>query len=765
MSSCTTKIMDPTPQAPLVYGASPECIDEHHCFDCDMEISTRECTEPRCSAFSLTSPAAVVPNVPSISSTVIVAGCVAPGPYVRLGETSQCTPDCIVVACDDPDHAESICSKQGPYHDHCDLGCDSAIDCGACHGFDDFLRCCDSYQPLQSGPLSSSQPQRPPTLNHIAPNPTQPFAWDSTFGDLPAWCDCTPKPPATVSTADTRSIHSEASVHVQQEHLQHPQYSDAQQRTSISNASTRQQSPSITPDGVNLNSATHPLTQHDTHEQGTIPLVLYDQSPVTTQVANAQTHTQSHTPPTPGSMSAALASESTFGPFDCMWNDCQASFPTLANLAEHVNVQHLLNSSSTSPTQLDNDNDNALALNMNSMRGLSTHDRLPYQATLISNFPGIVNAIESPFATPNSITSLYRENEAISDAHQSCLWANCTTAGAVSLDVLTSHLYHEHLRIPIQGQGPQSHLLLNSFDYRGYQSQLPQEGFGTIVQAISPSSTSTTLDNTPTPSPVMHHTIIENQLAQTQLAQSHIQEMDNLIHSPSTTVISISPPSSLASGSPPTSIVSDGYMYSQENPNDSHSCIDVSHECRWVNCRLKFPSCDALTAHINNDHVGAGKAKYECFWDGCTRNGCQGFTSKQKICRHVQSHTGHRPFQCTICQQYFSEAATLQQHIRRHTQEKPYVCDVPGCGKSFAITGALTIHKRTHNGDKPFKCTYCERGFAESSNLSKHLRTHTGARPYACQELGCGKAFARPDQLNRHKGVHQRQIRGSTAQD
>ncbi|KIM44484.1 hypothetical protein M413DRAFT_442457 [Hebeloma cylindrosporum] len=190
-----------------------------------------------------------------------------------------------------------------------------------------------------------------------------------------------------------------------------------------------------------------------------------------------------------------------------------------------------------------------------------------------------------------------------------------------------------------------------------------------------------------------------------------------------------------------------------------HSCTGT-HACQWKDCQLTFDSCDGLTAHINGVHIGSGKAHYDCFWDNCSRNGQQGFQSKQKICRHVQSHTGHRPFQCDVCQQYFSEAATLQQHKRRHTQEKPYVCDYPGCGKSFAITGALTIHKRTHNGDKPFKCTYCDRGFAESSNLSKHLRTHTGARPYTCPEPGCQKAFARPDQLNRHKSVHRKKLRG-----
>lgn len=199
-------------------------------------------------------------------------------------------------------------------------------------------------------------------------------------------------------------------------------------------------------------------------------------------------------------------------------------------------------------------------------------------------------------------------------------------------------------------------------------------------------------------------------------------------------------------------------------PLPEHDCSAPSaHDCKWTGCAQTFASCDALTAHITAAHVGSGRAHYDCYWEGCARHGDNGFSSKQKILRHLQSHTGHRPFQCKICKQNFSEAATLAQHMRRHTQEKPYVCDFPGCGKAFAITGALTIHKRTHNGHKPFKCSYCERAFAESSNLSKHLRTHTGARPYSCTEPGCSKSFARPDQLTRHQNVHRKKQQPDSA--
>ncbi|KAF8324529.1 uncharacterized protein EI90DRAFT_3074954 [Cantharellus anzutake] len=235
---------------------------------------------------------------------------------------------------------------------------------------------------------------------------------------------------------------------------------------------------------------------------------------------------------------------------------------------------------------------------------------------------------------------------------------------------------------------------------------------------------------------------------------------------------------------------------SESDPQTQQQQQQHQHICRWKDCSEAFPSPLLLTEHLTSVHVGSGKNVYECFWGGCDRNnsgsapystslgdegggeggeggkgekkvsGRQGgsggsggaLSSKQKILRHLQTHTGYRPFRCERCGQCFSEAATLQQHKRRHTNERPFVCDEPGCGKSFAIAGALTIHKRTHNGHKPFKCTHCGKCFTESSNLAKHIRTHTGDRPYVCSEERCGKRFARPDQLARHGAVHRKAI-------
>ncbi|KAG1876509.1 hypothetical protein DFJ58DRAFT_754656, partial [Suillus subalutaceus] len=334
-----------------------------------------------------------------------------------------------------------------------------------------------------------------------------------------------------------------------------------------------------------------------------------------------------------------------------------------------------------------------------------------------------------------------------------CLWADCRSTFP-SLMELVGHVNLDHLRPQnLTKESAPQQVCSNVFQNQQFDPDALSCHWGDCAmlpctESISSSSTT-----------AFTNTVLD--VLTTHLMQDHLGI--NYSSFPQSTTVRTTPPPK----TPPTRMEN---ITRDESPTDATPYPSPRHKsyspdfpstdtikpCKWSGCTQSFSSPDDLTNHILFAHIGSGKAHYECCWEGCSRNGKQGFSSKQKVARHMQSHTGHRPFKCKICNAHFSETATLQQHMRRHTQEKPYVCDFPGCGKAFAITGALTIHKRTHNGFKPFKCKYCEKAFAESSNLSKHLRTHTGARPYPCTESGCGKSFARPDQLARHMSVHRK---------
>ncbi|BFZ57562.1 zinc-finger protein [Savitreella phatthalungensis] len=178
-----------------------------------------------------------------------------------------------------------------------------------------------------------------------------------------------------------------------------------------------------------------------------------------------------------------------------------------------------------------------------------------------------------------------------------------------------------------------------------------------------------------------------------------------------------------------------------EHLKQDHVSVSEGHHhlCRWLvadavsgkitPCGACLPSAEALTKHVTELHIPTRQKSYVCYWDGCTREHRKPFTQRQKILRHLVSHTGDRPFACPYdgCTYRCSDPLVLRQHERTHTGERPCVCGV--CGKGFAASTALSVHMRTHTGYKPLVCKWpgCTRRFAESSNLAKHMRVHERA--------------------------------------
>ncbi|KAK0737620.1 hypothetical protein B0T21DRAFT_331867 [Apiosordaria backusii] len=192
--------------------------------------------------------------------------------------------------------------------------------------------------------------------------------------------------------------------------------------------------------------------------------------------------------------------------------------------------------------------------------------------------------------------------------------------------------------------------------------------------------------------------------------------------------------------------------------NEEHRCLWREEGSSEI-CGFVFDDAEALFRHASNCHIKhaqkrPGDQGFRCGWDDCPRSapGASGFPQRSKIERHMQTHIGHKPHICPVCNKGFSAKQALTQHMFIHSNEKPLSCNL--CSKTFRYPSALTMHQRVHSGAKPLTCPVCGKGFSESSNLSKHKRTHEVKGRFNCSVPGCDRNFHRQDQLRRHMKTH-----------
>lgn len=72
------------------------------------------------------------------------------------------------------------------------------------------------------------------------------------------------------------------------------------------------------------------------------------------------------------------------------------------------------------------------------------------------------------------------------------------------------------------------------------------------------------------------------------------------------------------------------------------------------------------------------------------------------------------------------------------------------CGKVFKNCSNLTVHRRSHTGEKPYKCSLCNYACAQSSKLTRHMKTHGRIGKDVLKCKFCNMPFSVPSTLEKH---------------
>lgn len=282
----------------------------------------------------------------------------------------------------------------------------------------------------------------------------------------------------------------------------------------------------------------------------------------------------------------------------CMWGSCHKSFFSLAELIGHVNLEHLQAQPTSSPS---------------------------------TNFT--INATNSSTNSSNNNGNNSNNNNMVLDA---CHWRDCTQYHTPSLipshssaqdpnivGLISNHLLQDHLGVV--GSPGMFGMNYHTNPYAGQQGSSAYDG------QQGPISYAGQQDSSGLGSFMWNH----NQQGDSDGA-SVVSSSATAVHSPSSptlTPITAFPKSDDQKSPVPT-----------QEGTSTPTTEDTPCTCLWTACNLTFPSSAALTAHLHAAHVGGGKAHYECWWEGCGRNGGGGFGTKQKLCRHLQVSL---PFFCS----------------------------------------------------------------------------------------------------------------------
>ena len=131
-------------------------------------------------------------------------------------------------------------------------------------------------------------------------------------------------------------------------------------------------------------------------------------------------------------------------------------------------------------------------------------------------------------------------------------------------------------------------------------------------------------------------------------------------------------------------------------------------------CGNRFSTQTTLRHHKITHN---GEKRFLC--DVCGKK----FKTRDQCSSHRLVH-GEKTLNCDLCGKGFKMRNVLFQHRASHFPKR-FACQFAACSKKFSTKQNLESHCRTHTGEKPYKCSVCGSAFKRYHHLKKHIQSYT----------------------------------------
>ncbi len=172
------------------------------------------------------------------------------------------------------------------------------------------------------------------------------------------------------------------------------------------------------------------------------------------------------------------------------------------------------------------------------------------------------------------------------------------------------------------------------------------------------------------------------------------------------------------------------------------NALDETETFECEHCEKVFRHKNALKVHLRT-HTSTGQLPHEC--QICSER----FEDHERLKVHLLSHSGEKPFECSLCGAGFTRKSARDRHVRSQ-HLKDYKCE--HCDYRCGSIVLLKRHSSKHQ-ESTITCPYCERLFKRTEDVEYHIkRMHSVEKPYKCDQ--CGFSSGLESALKRHMKKH-----------